>query len=261
MRLSREQVLAEMGITPLWRERAPGGAEAARGVVKLAAGGDAVAAAPVAVPARVAEGAGPSPAVPVAVDAMDWPELNAAIAACRKCVLCEQRRQAVPGIGDRNPVWLFVGEGPGAEEDARGEPFVGQAGKLLDAMLAALGLRRGEKVYIANAVKCRPPGNRTPEAGEMASCRPWLERQIELLRPQVIVLLGKAAVHSVLRDDHALGALRGKRFDWRGIPVVVTYHPAYLLRNLPDKSKAWEDLLFARRCLREVASREAPLLI
>ena len=109
----------------------------------------------------------------------------------------------------------------------------------------------GNKVYIGNAVKCRPPGNRTPEAAEMAACRPWLERQIALLKPKVIVLLGKAAVHSVLHDDSSLASLRGRRYEYQGIPVVVTYHPAYLLRNLPEKAKAWEDLLFARRCLRE----------
>jgi DNA polymerase len=153
----------------------------------------------------------------------------------------------VLGVGDRTPDWLFVGEGPGAEEDARGEPFVGQAGKLLDNMLAALELTRGDKVYIGNAVKCRPPGNRTPEAAEIAACRPWLERQIELLAPKIIVLLGKAAVHSVLHDDKSLASLRGRRFEYRGIPVVVTYHPAYLLRNLADKAKSWADLCLARR--------------
>jgi DNA polymerase len=259
MKLSREQLLAEMGIAPVWRVRnvLPAAGDAA---VAGAAAGESTAA------EAVAAGAPPAfpetPGAPAtAVDAMDWPELAAAVAACRKCALCEQRRQAVLGVGDRGPDWLFIGEGPGAEEDARGEPFVGQAGKLLDAMLAALGLRRGEKVYIANAVKCRPPGNRTPEAGEMAACRPYLERQVALLRPKVIVLLGKAAVHSLLHEDKALAALRGQRFEWHGIPVVVTYHPAYLLRNLPDKAKAWEDLLFARRCLREAAMREAPLLI
>jgi DNA polymerase len=182
---------------------------------------------------------------------LNWPELAAAVAECKACQLCQQRKQAVLGVGDLNPDWLFVGEGPGAEEDVKGEPFVGQAGKLLDNMLAALGIARGNKVYIGNAVKCRPPGNRTPDAAEMAACRPWLERQIALLKPKVIVLLGKAAVHSVLRDDSSLGSLRGRRYEYQGIPVVVTYHPAYLLRNLPEKAKAWEDLLFARRCLRE----------
>jgi DNA polymerase len=125
-------------------------------------------------------------------------------------------------------------------------------------MLAALDIARGNRVYIANAVKCRPPGNRTPEAAEMAACWPYLERQIALLKPKVIVLLGKAAVHAVLRDDKPLGGMRGKPYEFAGIPVVVTYHPAYLLRNLPDKAKAWEDLLFARRILREQAAPELP---
>ena len=240
MNLTREQMLAEMGITPLWRARAaaPAGLQGER-----AAAAPAATAAPAAraVPAQEA----------VAVDALDGPDLAATVANCRACQLCEQRRQAVLGVGDLDPDWLFIGEGPGAEEDVKGEPFVGQAGKLLDNMLAALGLARGNKVYIGNAVKCRPPGNRTPEAAEMAACRPWLERQIALLRPRVIVLLGKAAVHSLLHDDKSLASLRGRRFEYLGIPVIVTYHPAYLLRNLPEKAKAWEDLVFARRCLRE----------
>jgi DNA polymerase len=248
MNLSREQMLAEMGITPLWRVREPAAAPAVAARDEAPAGAPAVAseAAP-AIPGALVAG----PLVNGPVDAMNWPELAAAVAACRACPLGEQRKQAVLGVGDRDPDWLFVGEGPGAEEDVKGEPFVGQAGKLLDNMLAALGIARGHRVYIGNAVKCRPPGNRTPEAGEMAACRPYLERQIALLRPKVIVLLGKAAVHSLLHDDSSLASLRGKRFEFQGIPVVVTYHPAYLLRNLPEKAKAWEDLVFARNCLRQ----------
>jgi uracil-DNA glycosylase family 4 len=240
MNLTREQMLAEMGITPIWRPRAAAPVGLPR---------EQVAAVPMATAAPVAKAATAREAV--AVDALDWPELAARVAACKACPLCEQRRQAVLGVGDLDPDWLFIGEGPGAEEDVKGEPFVGQAGKLLDNMLAALGIARGKKVYIGNAVKCRPPGNRTPEAAEMAACRPWLERQIALLRPKMIVLLGKAAVHSLLHDDKSLASLRGRRFEYQGIPVIVTYHPAYLLRNLPEKAKAWEDLLFARRCLRE----------
>jgi len=240
MSLSREQMLVEMGISPLWVLR---DAPAALHPEPI----------PVVAPGAPAEEQPVAPSPPlIPADAMDWLALEAAIRECRNCGLCQQRKQAVPGVGDRNPDWLFIGEGPGAEEDMRGEPFVGQAGKLLDAMLAAIDLARGEKVYIANAVKCRPPNNRTPEAAEMAACRPWLERHIELLKPRVIVLLGKAAVHSVLGDDRALGAMRGQTFDCKGIPVAVTYHPAYLLRNLPDKAKAWEDLLFARRLLNRV---------
>lgn len=181
-----------------------------------------------------------------------WSALEAEIRACRACPLCQNRKQAVPGVGDRQADWLFIGEGPGAEEDAQGEPFVGPAGKLLDAMLAAIGLKRGEAVYIANAVKCRPPANRTPEAAEMAACRPFLERQIALLRPRLIVLLGRASAHSVLGTEQALSGLRGRRHAFGEIPVLVTYHPAYLLRTLQDKAKAWEDLCLARSLMQEL---------
>jgi DNA polymerase len=156
----------------------------------------------------------------------------------------------VLGVGDRNADWLFVGEGPGAEEDARGEPFVGQAGKLLDNMLAAIGLRRGEDVYIANAVKCRPPENRTPTPEETAICHPYLERQIELVRPRLIVALGRPAAQTLLQEDVKIGAARGKLHDYRGIPLIVSYHPAYLLRTPQDKARAWEDLCFMRRTMR-----------
>jgi DNA polymerase len=153
----------------------------------------------------------------------------------------------VLGVGDVNADWLFVGEGPGAEEDQRGEPFVGQAGKLLDNMLAAIGLRRGSDVYIANAVKCRPPENRTPETEEMVACRPYLECQIALIRPKLIVALGRPAAQTLLKTEVKIAAARGRLHEYLGIPLIVTYHPAYLLRNLPDKSKAWEDLCFMRR--------------
>jgi len=249
MNLSREQMLAEMGIAPIWRLRETTAPPPAAAEVPPTDQPPVAQVAPVA----------STPVATGAVDTLNWPELAERVAACTACPLCEQRKQAVLGVGDLNPDWLFVGEGPGAEEDARGEPFVGQAGKLLDNMLAALDLVRGSKVYIGNAVKCRPPGNRTPEAGEMAACRPWLERQIALLKPKIIVLLGKAAVHSLLHDDKSLASLPGQRFEYQGIPVVVTYHPAYLLRNLPEKAKAWEDLLFARRCLRESAGAEGQL--
>ena len=253
MSLNREQMLAEMGITPQWvlRDDARVALDEEETPAPIAEAAASVAVTAVALP--VVAGASEAPVLrpTPAVDGLGWPELQQGIRECSACTLCQQRKQAVPGVGDLKPDWLFIGEGPGAEEDVRGEPFVGQAGKLLDAMLASLGIARGDKVYIANAVKCRPPGNRTPEAAEMAACRPWLERQITLLKPKVIVLLGKAAVHSVLGEDKSLAAMRGRRFEHAGIPVAVTYHPAYLLRNLPDKAKAWEDLLFARRLLRE----------
>jgi len=186
------------------------------------------------------------------VASLDWTALEASIQSCRACGLCRQRRQAVPGVGDRQADWLFIGEGPGEEEDAKGEPFVGPAGKLLDNMLLAIGLQRGADVYIANAVKCRPPNNRTPEAGEIVTCKPYLDRQIALIEPKLIVVLGRAAAHSVLGSDETLGSLRGRLHRYGNIPVVVTYHPAYLLRTLHDKAKAWEDLCLARSTMRSL---------
>ncbi|MCW5623929.1 MAG: uracil-DNA glycosylase [Burkholderiales bacterium] len=177
---------------------------------------------------------------------MDWEPLAATVADCRACKLCTGRNRTVFGVGDRAADWLFVGEGPGAEEDQRGEPFVGQAGRLLDNMLAAIALKRGDDVYIANIVKCRPPNNRNPEPGEAAACRPYLQRQIELLRPRLIVALGKVAAVNLLGRDASIASVRRQLLDYRGVPLIVTYHPAYLLRSLPDKAKAWEDLCFAR---------------
>ena len=181
--------------------------------------------------------------------AATWDELRIQVAECRACGLCSQRKQAVFGVGNETAPWLFVGEGPGADEDEQGEPFVGQAGKLLDSMLAAIGCRRGREVYIANVVKCRPPGNRTPTTEEAGACAPFLDRQIELIGPKLIVALGKTAATRLLGTEASLASLRGRIHEYRGIPVVVTYHPAYLLRSLPEKAKAWEDLVFARRTL------------
>ena len=209
-------------------------------------------------PAVHAHGAAPSAdAVPHPLDpqrrariaSLEWDALEADIRACTACRLCERRTQAVPGVGDRRADWMLVGEGPGAEEDQRGEPFVGAAGKLLDAMLGAIGLKRGEGVYIANAVKCRPPHNRTPQADEIATCFPYLERQIELVRPRILIALGRPAAQALLAREVSIGGSRGQAFRYRATPLVVTYHPAYLLRNQADKAKAWEDLCFARRLL------------
>jgi DNA polymerase len=155
-------------------------------------------------------------------------------------------------VGDRNADWLIIGEAPGADEDRLGEPFVGQAGKLLDAMLAAIGLARGNNVYITNVLKSRPPGNRNPEPDEVAACRPYLLAQIELIRPKLILALGRFAAQSLLDTDEAIGRLRGRVHRFRDVPLVVTYHPAYLLRNLPDKARAWEDLCLARRAMQDV---------
>ncbi|HET7730518.1 MAG TPA: uracil-DNA glycosylase [Usitatibacter sp.] len=186
---------------------------------------------------------------PVDVSRASWAELRTLVTECRACVLCKQRKQAVFGVGAETAPWMFIGEGPGADEDEQGDPFVGQAGRLLDSMLAAIGCRRGREVYIANVVKCRPPGNRTPTAAEAAACAPFLDRQIELAAPKLIVALGKTAATRLLGTESSLAGLRGRVHRYRGIPVVVTYHPAYLLRTLADKAKAWEDLVFARRTL------------
>jgi DNA polymerase len=187
---------------------------------------------------------------------MDWAELKAAVGACEACALCRTRTNTVFGVGDERAGWLIVGEAPGAEEDARGEPFVGQAGRLLDSMLAAIGLRRGEDVYIANVLKCRPPGNRNPEPYEVVQCTPHLVRQIELIRPRLILAMGRAAAQTLLNTEASIASLRGRIFRYQGVPTIVSYHPAYLLRNLPDKSKAWEDLCFARATMQEL--RAAP---
>ncbi|MDR2208932.1 MAG: uracil-DNA glycosylase [Azoarcus sp.] len=242
-------ILREMGLAPLWRLRAPAETvDADAGIPELP---------PEETPGpddghqRSSELAPPADASRVV--AMDWQELEETIRTCRACALCEKRTQAVPGVGDRQARWMFVGEGPGAEEDRRGEPFVGQAGRLLDHMLAALNLKRGEDVYIANAVKCRPPLNRTPGVAEIAACAPFLERQIALVRPRLLIALGRPAAQALLGQEISIAAARGKRFEREGVPVIVTYHPAYLLRNPSDKGKAWEDLCFARRLVAEGA--------
>ena len=240
----RELILRELGLMPLWVPRGQTAEPTAGGPeVELAApaGGSAE---PVA--SRLTPHASrPSEDRAARIARMDWPTLNDAVRSCAACPLHATRKQAVVGVGDQNADWLFVGEGPGAEEDARGEPFVGQAGRLLDNMLASIGLKRGQDVYIANIVKCRPPGNRVPEPQEAAQCEPFLLRQIELIRPRLIVALGKTAASNLLRTQASLGSLRGRLHDFHGTPVLVTYHPAYLLRNLPDKAKSWEDLCLA----------------
>lgn len=187
----------------------------------------------------------------------DWPALKAAVQSCTQCRLRSGCKQTVFGVGDERADWLFVGEGPGAEEDMRGEPFVGQAGKLLDNMLLALQLRRGANVYIANVVKCRPPGNRTPEPGEIAACLPYLQRQIELIKPKIIVALGKTAAAALLNKEASLSNLRGIVHESMNTPLIVTYHPAYLLRNPADKSKAWEDLCQSTAVYKHAVSQEA----
>ena len=178
---------------------------------------------------------------------MDWPALKDAVAHCRACALCNGRTNTVFGAGDERAKWMIIGEAPGQEEDRLGEPFVGQAGKLLDSMLAALDMQRNVNVYIANVLKCRPPGNRDPQPAEVEQCAPHLTRQIELVQPTLIVLMGRFAAQAILETDASIASLRGRVFTYRGTPAIVTYHPAYLLRSLTEKAKAWEDLLFARK--------------
>ncbi len=188
---------------------------------------------------------------------MDWPQLKASVAGCVACPLHKGRNKTVFGVGDERASWLLVGEAPGADEDLKGEPFVRQAGKLLDNMLAAIGLKRGANVYIANVVKSRPPGNRNPEPLEVAQCEPYLQRQIELLEPKLIVALGKVAAVNLLHREASVASLRGKVLEYHGIPMIVTYHPAYLLRSLPEKAKAWADLCFAVETMGVLQSRPA----
>jgi DNA polymerase len=176
---------------------------------------------------------------------VDWPSLKQRVKDCTACTLRAGCTQTVFGVGDENADWLFVGEGPGADEDAQGEPFVGQAGKLLDNMLAAIKLKRGNNVYIANIVKCRPPNNRAPEPDEVATCLPFLKQQIALIKPKLIVALGKTAATSLLGKEATLGSMRGTLHDFEGTPLLVTYHPAYLLRSPAEKAKAWQDLCTA----------------
>lgn len=204
---------------------------------------DAPPATPHAPPAKVF----PLVAEPSAWAHLDWDPLEAQVRDCRACGLCQSRTQTVFGVGDRKAEWLIVGEAPGAEEDRRGEPFVGPAGQLLDNMLAALQLTRGENVYIANVLKCRPPANRDPQADEVQACSQYLQRQVELLQPRVILALGRFAANTLLQSESSIAALRGKVHHYQQIPLIVSYHPAYLLRNLPDKAKSWQDLLLARR--------------
>jgi DNA polymerase len=224
----RDEILAEMGLAPIWRLR-EGRAED--------------------------RGDRGSPVVePTSGQISDkplWIELKQAVPACTACGLHATRTQTVFGVGDENADWLLVGEAPGAEEDRLGDPFVGQAGKLLDNMLAAIGLDRRNNVYIANVLKCRPPGNRNPEPEEVAKCAPHLQRQIELIQPKLIVAMGRFAAQTLLGTDAAVASLRGRVHRYAGLPLIVTYHPAYLLRSLPDKSKAWADLVFARRTMAE----------
>jgi len=230
----QREVLHQIGI-PVWVPRqSPAGEPPDVGATEVSG-----------VPGQATAAAATVRSAPVAE--LDLGGLQARVAGCTACTeLARQRTQTVFGVGDSHADWLFIGEAPGAEEDRRGEPFVGRAGQLLENMLAALGLRRGDNVYIANILKCRPPGNRDPSPEETSACRPFLDRQIDLIQPRVIVALGRIAAQSLLDSSAPLGRLRGREHELRGIPLVVTYHPAYLLRSPSDKARAWGDLLLAR---------------
>lgn len=191
---------------------------------------------------------------PVGVDTMGWPALREAVSGCQACTLCDKRRQTVFGVGHPRAHWMVVGEAPGEEEDRQGEPFVGRSGQLLDRMLQAVGLGRAEappeqQVFIANVIKCRPPGNRNPLSEEVAQCEPFLRRQVQLVQPRVILAMGRFAVDALLKSSEPIGKLRGKVHEYAGVPVIVTYHPAYLLRNPAHKAMSWDDLCLAREVL------------
>lgn len=196
---------------------------------------------------------------PVGVETMHWPALREAVAGCQACGLCQGRRNTVFGVGNEQARWMIVGEAPGEQEDRQGEPFVGRAGQLLDRMLAAIDLTRGEdgpdrQVFIANVLKCRPPANRNPLPQEVAQCEPFLLRQMALVKPDLIVAMGRFAVQSLLKTSEPIGKLRGRVHEVAGVPVVVTYHPAYLLRNPADKGLVWDDLCLAREVQAKVQS-------
>ena len=201
--------------------------------------------------------AAPPPPIGPEVEAQ-WEGLRAEVLGCTKCVLHSTRTQGVFGVGNRRADWLIIGEAPGAEEDRQGEPFVGRAGKLLNAMLLSLGLPR-DQVFIANVLKSRPPANRDPRPDEVAACLPYLMRQIALLKPKLMLAVGRIAAQNLLATDVSLGRLRGQvhTFGELNTPLIVTYHPAYLLRTPADKRKAWEDLKFARSVFRRLDTQEA----
>jgi uracil-DNA glycosylase len=244
--LQRDTILREIGLTPIWRSRNAGAID------------DAVVAAGTSPDALAASKAATSDVLSVAplessearsarIATLAWDELVADIAQCTACKLCKTRTNTVPGVGHRNPDWMVIGEGPGENEDKQGEPFVGRAGQLLDQMLAAVDKSRKSNVYIANVVKCRPPGNRDPEADEIAACAPYLDRQITLASPKLFLALGKFAGQTLLNSDATVATMRAKPGEKAGIPVVVTYHPAYLLRSPQEKAKVWSDLVAAKR--------------
>ena len=241
-------------------------AVAAKPPASVAVRAPAVAVAPAAAP--TATRVQPAP-IPEHIATLDWPGLRQAVADCRACSLCDSRQQTVFGVGDERAHWLIVGEAPGEQEDQQGEPFVGAAGQLLDRMLLALQLTRrsdgaepaAQRVYIANTLKCRPPHNRNPTADEVARCLPHLTRQVELLRPRIVLAMGRFAVQALLGSDEPIGKLRGRVHalpQAGGIPAIVTYHPSYLLRSPLEKAKAWDDLCLAAATYEATATQPQP---
>lgn len=230
--MRRDSVLAELGLGPVWKlRRTPSAATGAPAPETPAAPGRAS-----------------------AIARMDWRDLAASVGGCTACGLCSTRQKTVFGAGNREAAWMIVGEAPGAEEDERGEPFVGQAGRLLEAMLGALALKREHDVFIANVLKCRPPGNRNPTPQEVAHCAPYLTRQVALVKPRLLLLMGRFAAQTLLESEASIASLRGRVHQVGATPAIVTYHPAYLLRTPLDKARAWEDLLFARAVDRRLQS-------
>ena len=260
----RSSVLQELGLSPLWRQKSAV-AVARRHAVAVAPPSPPqdVTAPP---PPRVTETetAPPPPPLPapaavarrhaasqIIINKMDWTPLKQTVEQCTLCGLSRARKNTAFGVGDRQAELMLIGEGPGAEEDKQGIPFVGEAGQLLDKMLFAIQRRREDNVYIANIVKCRPPDNRNPTAEEAHSCLPYLRQQIALVKPRLLVALGKIAATYLLHTTDSIAVLRQKIHDYEGIPLVVTYHPAYLLRSPKEKRKSWDDLRFIRRLLEE----------
>ena len=256
-------MLAEMGVR-VWAPRptpAAAAAPAAGTTTEARATSTAPVPArpPVARPTVAATEASPlaPPRRPGDIDTLDWPALREAVATCQACGLCKGRKNTVFGVGDVQADWMIVGEAPGENEDLQGEPFVGAAGQLLDNMLRAVGRSRAgegaQGAFIANVLKCRPPANRNPLPDEVAQCEPYLARQVALVQPKVIVAMGRFAVQSLLRTTEPIGRLRGRVHRYEGVPVIVTYHPAYLLRTPADKGKAWADLCLAMHTLETAA--------
>ena len=232
----RDEILAEMGLAPIWKLRETNSGSGSE-----------------LPPER-------GNAIPTLTPNSGWIPLKSEVKGCTLCGLHKTRTQTVFGVGDEKAEWMLIGEAPGAEEDRLGDPFVGQAGKLLDNMLASIGLARGRNVYIANVLKCRPPGNRNPAPEEVGKCSPYLLRQIELIGPKLIVAMGRFAAQTLLDTGNSISSLRGRVHRYAGVPLIVTYHPAYLLRTLEDKAKAWEDLLFARRTMAGLQVRDQATL-